>query len=205
MPRTYSAGILKPLERVVIFIDGGYVRGLFSNLFRDDNVNYANVNYANVRNDLLNWYNALPANPFRANLIRIYYYDGITDDKEDAQAHAKQREYFESLMDRHSFLSVELGEAVKTKGTFRQKGVDVLLTIDSLSMAYLDIYASGLFLLGDRDFIPLINTIKGTGKKTFGIYYKENVSRELVRSFDFSLVLDEKMMKNWCAKEQSKA
>ena len=108
-------------------------------------------------------------------------------------------------MDQHSFLSVELGEAVKTNGALRQKGVDVLLTIDSLSMAYLDIYDSGLFLLGDRDFIPLINTIKGTGKKTFGVYCKENISNELIRSFDFSLVLDKKIMKDWLAREHPKA
>ena len=160
--RTSDGVAPKPLERVMIFIDGGYLRKLFTNLFGDDNIDLSKVEF-----DLLKWYNTIPANPFRANLIRIYYYDGLTDPKEDALAHAQQREYFESLERRTFFLTVVLGEAVKlADGTFRQKGVDILLAIDALSMAYLDHYDSALFLLGDRDFIPLIEAVKDAGKKT---------------------------------------
>ena len=47
------------------------------------------------------------------------------------------------------------------------------MAIDSLTMAYQDIYDSGLFLLGDRDFIPLIEAIKATGKRLTDFYMKK--------------------------------
>lgn len=130
-------------------------------------------------------------------MIRIYYYDGIVDPKEDANANAQQREYFD-LVERNQNISVVLGEAVKvSEGKFRQKGVDVLLAIDALSMAYLDHYDSGLFVLGDRDFKPLIEAIKSAGKKTFGFSYIENVSKELTRTFDFRLAFNKRIMEGW--------
>jgi len=188
-----SSGFQKPLEHVMIFIDGGYLRKLFDDLFKHDN-----INYTKVKNSLLKWYNGFPQNPFRANLIRIYYYDGIADEKEDPDVFARHREYFEAIEKDNFNLSVVLGEAVKLpNGTFRQKGVDILLAIDAVSMAYLDHYDSGLFLLGDRDFIPLIETVKSAGKKTFGFNYIENVSLELTRTFDFRLAFNKKIMEGW--------
>ena len=184
-----SGAAPKPLERVMIFIDGGYLRKLFIDKFGDDN-----INFSNLRNQLLKWYHTVPTNPFRANLIRIYYYDGLADPK----AHEQQREYFETLESRNIFLTVVLGEAVKeSNGKFRQKGVDILLAIDALSMAYLDNYDSGLFVLGDRDFIPLIEAVKATGKKTFGFWYNEKVSKELSRVFDSRFPFNKENMERW--------
>jgi uncharacterized LabA/DUF88 family protein len=184
----------KPLERVMIFIDGGYIRRIFSDLFGDDN-----IHYWRLRNDLQKWYNAIPSNPFRANLIRAYYYDGIADESE--AEYQQQRAYFDNLRESCVFMNVSLAEAVKqSDGSFRQKGVDVLLAIDSLSMAYLDIYDSGLFLLGDRDFIPLIEAIKATGKKTFGFLYKRNVSEKLRWTFDYRIILNKEKIASWHSK-----
>jgi uncharacterized LabA/DUF88 family protein len=100
-------------------------------------------------------------------------------------------------------MTITLGEAVKTQdGTFRQKGVDIILAIDSLVMAHLDQYDSGLFLLGDRDFIPLIQAVKDAGKKTFGFFYNQNVSNELIWTFDFRLAFDRTIMEKWRLKSE---
>lgn len=132
MPSASAGPAPKPLERVMIFIDGGYLRRLFLNLFNDDN-----IDCTKLARDLIKWYNTWPPNPHRANLIRIYYYDGIADSKYAAEAYAKHRDYFEALEKDNQNLDVNLGEAVKTpNGSFRQKGVDVLLTIDAIAMAY---------------------------------------------------------------------
>jgi len=200
MPRIISGGsVPKPLERVMIFIDGGYIRQLFKDLFEDDQ-----INFTKVKNDLLKWYNSIPANPFRANLIRVYYYDGIADGKDEE--YLQQREYFDELEKRNFFLDVVLGEAVKlSDGTFRQKGVDILMAIDAVSMAYQDHYDTGLFLLADRDFIPLIEAVKGAGKKTFGFFYVENVSEELRLTFDFRLALRRGDLQRWHVEKPGKA
>jgi uncharacterized LabA/DUF88 family protein len=181
----------KPLERVMIFIDGGCIRKIFNDLFGNDN-----IDYWKIRNDLTKWYNSIPSNPFRANLIRAYYYDGIADESE--AEYAEQRKYFDDLRASCIFLEVKLGEAVKEpNGKFRQKGVDVLMAIDSLSMAYQDTYDSGLFLLGDRDFIPLIEAIKNTGKKAFGFLYEKNIPDKLRWTFDYRKILSKDEIESW--------
>jgi uncharacterized LabA/DUF88 family protein len=183
----------RPYERVMIFIDGGYLRRLFIDLFGDDSINYTALS-----RDLLEWYKTWPLNPYRPNLIRIYYYDGIVDSKDEPELYKEQREYFDELEGQNQNLDVMLSEAVKIpEGKFRQKGVDILLAIDTLVMAHLDHYDSGLFVLGDRDFIPLIEAVKDAGKKTFGFTYIEKVSKELTRSFDFRLAFDQKAMQRW--------
>ena len=184
----------KPLERLMIFIDGGYLRRLFKDVFGDEN-----IDFSKLRNDLIKWYNDIPDNLFKANPLRICFYDGIVDSSKDPTAYKEQKQYFDSLEKNNFAFDVILGESIKlSDGGFRQKGVDVILAIDSLSMAYLDEYDSGFFLLGDRDFIPLIEAVKSAGKRTFGFYYDDNkVADELIRSFDFRLAFNKTRMKLW--------
>jgi uncharacterized LabA/DUF88 family protein len=186
-----SGSVPKPLERIVIFIDGGYIRKISNDLFGDDY-----LDYWKIRNDLQKWYNQISFNPFRANLIRAYYYDGIADESDEE--YAQQKNYFDKLKEECVFFDVSLAEAVKlADGKYRQKGVDVLMAIDSLTMAYQDIYDSGLFLLGDRDFIPLIEAIKATGKKTCGFLYEKNISQKLRVTFDYRKILNAKEISSW--------
>lgn len=197
-----SAGPFIPFEKVTIFIDGNYLRRRFKEFFGDDN-----IDFFKVKKQLLSWYTSTPANPFRPNLIRTYYYDGKATKEPKRSEHEK---YFDSLKRRFFFLTVRLGEAVKVSkeesnqsgARFRQKGVDILMAIDALTMAFRDYYDTGLFVLGDRDFIPLIKAVKNVGKKTYGFHYIENVSRELVYEFDFRLAFDKRIMEKWRYKKE---
>ena len=192
-----SAGPFIPFERVIIFIDGNYLRKRFKEFFGDDN-----IDFFKVRKQLLSWYTNTPANPFRPNLIRTYYYDGKATKEPKRSEHEK---YFDLLKRRFFFLTVRLGEAVKvsdeefkrTRVEFRQKGVDILMAIDALTMAFRDYYDAGLFVLGDRDFIPLIKAMKDAGKKTYGFSYIEKVPSELVWEFDFRLAFNKRIMEKW--------
>ena len=64
-------------------------------------------------------------------------------------------------------------------------------------MAYRNYYDSGLFFLGDRDFIPLIKAVKDAGKKTFGFYFIEKVPRKLAWEFDIRTAFGKRQMKEW--------
>lgn len=64
-------------------------------------------------------------------------------------------------------------------------------------MAYQDIYDSGLFLLGDREFIPLIEAIKATGKKTYGFLYNKNIPEKLRWTFDYRKILNRGDIESW--------
>jgi uncharacterized LabA/DUF88 family protein len=182
-------------ERVMIFIDGGFVRSVFKELFGSDAIDFQNLIQGLVR-----LYNAIPGYAFKANLIRAYYYDAIfpkTDPDYDAQ------EKYLNTVRRVFWCTVVLGELVRsTKKTKRQKGVDILLTIDALSKAYQDQYDTTVFLLGDRDFIPLVEAVKNHGKKVFGVYYgklrsdgifKTRISQELCKQYDLRIGLTEEL------------
>jgi len=180
----------KPLERVIVFIDGGYLRRTFNDLFGDDN-----IDYGKMLDGLLGLYNSLPSNPFRADLIRAYYYDGIVSEEEDE--FRQQKEYF-YLVTNHFFFTLRLGRLIKSsKKKFRQKGVDVLMAIDALTMAYQNHYDTGIFFMEDRDFIPLIEAVKQAGKKTIVVFYGLKGSDELRRAFDVRIVLDKDSMRPW--------
>jgi len=200
-PRTFgSAGYSKPTERVMIFIDGGYIRKVYKELFRNDE-----IDYGKLIEGLLGFYNSYDSNPFRADLIRAYYYDAIVD-PEEKEKFNNQKEYFKKVSNCF-FITIRLGKLLKSgeKG-YRQKGVDILISIDALTMAYRNYYDTGVFFVGDSDFIPLIEAVKETGKKTWGFCYgeeyekgkvKSEVPNDLLRSFDVRTVLPKQILEKW--------
>ena len=186
---SFSPGISRPFERIMIFVDGGYVRKSFYDLFGDDI-----IDFGRMKSSLIDLYNQVPENPFRANLIRAYYYDAIVDKKE--KEYDDQRRYFDRIASLFHY-TVRLGEAVKSKGnTIRQKGVDVLMAVDALTMAFRNYYDSGIFFLADRDFVHLIEAVKWVGKKTFLVYWR-SVAFELSKLCDFSIGISEEQMEFW--------
>jgi len=82
-------------------------------------------------------------------------------------------------------------------GASRQKGVDILMAVDALTMAYRNYYDTGLFLLNDRDFIPLIEAVKNAGKKTYSFNYWKKTPMELTQTFDFRYGFKEAQMEQW--------
>ena len=86
------------------------------------------------------------------------------------------------LLDPHLLTTARLNHVealVRHTGFYRQKGVDVLLAIDMLSMAFQNHYEIAIFLGGDDDFVDLINAVKNSaGKRVFGFYYPHRISRD---------------------------
>jgi uncharacterized LabA/DUF88 family protein len=175
---------------VMIFIDGGYIREIFKDKFGHDNIDFYKL--VNIMNEL----------PFRGKsiqgeLLRAYYYDAIVEQSEDPHLFNKQRAYFDSI-EQSPDVEVRLGRLLKTHtGFYRQKGVDVLLAIDMLSMAFQNHYEIAIFLGGDDDFVDLINAVKNSaGKRVFGYYYPHRVSKRLFNSFDHRYELNENILSN---------
>lgn len=173
---------------VMVFIDGGYLREIFREKFGHENINFYKL--INIMNQY----------PFReksiqGELLRAYYYDAIVEQTEDSHLFAKQRAYFDSI-EKFPDIQVKLGRLIRTHtGYYRQKGVDVLLAIDMLSMAFQNHYEIAIFLGGDDDFVDLINAVKNVaGKRVFGFYYPHRISKRLYNSFDQRFELDETIL-----------
>lgn len=180
-----------PFERVMVFVDGAYLRKRCTEFWGHDNIRWSRLSWSFIR-----MFNTYGDNPFNANLIRIYYYDAIVPKKDPD--FEDQEKYFERIEKSYAY-TVRLGRLVKSskKGKDRQKGVDTLMAIDVLTKAYQNHYETGMFLLGDADFKPLIEAVKDAGKKTIGVFHKPSCSRDLAKSFDMRIWLDKNGFKGF--------
>jgi len=60
-----------------------------------------------------------------------------------------------------------------------------------------------MFMMGDGDFVPLIEAVKDAGKKTIIVYYPPNCSKDLIRCCDMRISFDEKATEAWLKKQSS--
>lgn len=178
----------KPFEKVMVFIDGGYLRETFKKRYGHDNIEFGRLSLGFIL-----FLNEYPYNPFQADLIRIYYYDAIVDKRHPD--YESQRAYFDSIEDESKY-TVRLGEHIESPRGLKQKGVDILMAIDAITKAYTNQYSTGIFFMGDRDFVPLIRAVKEAGKKTMGVYCETNSANQLIRTFDMRVNLGEITLKS---------
>ncbi len=163
-------------RRVMVFIDGGYLRKAIMEMFSHDR-----IDFTSLARQLLPA-GAIRGGSIQGDLVRAYYYDAIVDAVEEREKFIEQENYFEQIR-RHNFYEVKLGRLIKTKDGYRQKGVDVLLAIDMISKAYLDHYDIASLLGGD-DLVDVVKAVKDTGRRVFGAFFA-GCSKRLIESFDF--------------------
>jgi len=172
----------------MIFIDGGYLReGLRMN-FKDDRISVEGFQN-------LIWYlmNLVGYGNIKGELIRTYYYDAIVNESEK-EKREEQKLFFDTLR-AAPFCTVRLGRLVKTVEGYRQKGVDILMAIDMITKAYENQYDIAILLAGDGDFVDLVEAVKDAGKRIYGAYLEEHVSKDLLERLDVRVNLPENVLK----------
>jgi len=168
-----------PLARLMGFIDGGYLRGECEKKFDEM------INFQKLREQILTYFNANCNGKYDGDLVRIYYYDAIVD-----RLHPKYQEqddYFSKIKSINSY-QVRLGNLVPTgkdgNGPLKQKGVDVLLATDMITKAYSNQYDFAILIAGDSDFLVVVNAVKDSGKRVFGMYFREHIADDLYDAYD---------------------
>jgi uncharacterized LabA/DUF88 family protein len=63
------------------------------------------------------------------------------------------------------------------------------MSVDAVTKAYQSHYDTAIFLLGDADFIPLIEAVKDAGKKTMLVYNPGHSSKQLVDCCDMRMII----------------
>ena len=136
-------------EKVAVFIDG-------SNLYNGMRDNLANtrVNLQVLIRQLLG----------KRQLYRAYYYNApLTDDYENDLREGQSR-FFESLR-RIPYVTVRLGRLHRRHdGSLVEKGIDVAIAVESLSLAYENAYDTAVIVSGDGDYVELVEALKRKGK-----------------------------------------
>jgi len=163
-------------RRVMIFIDGGYLREGFKRIYGHDEINFPG---------LFVLLKALAVEERRRpEVIRAYYYDAIVDPIENPDEFKKQEEYFDNI-EKYAVYEVKLARLKGTKKGRKQKGVDVMLAVDMITKAFMNHYDIAIFLAGDDDFLDLIKAVKDlTDKRVYGSFYPDEVSEDLLNNLD---------------------
>ncbi|MCW4048849.1 MAG: NYN domain-containing protein [Candidatus Bathyarchaeota archaeon] len=188
-----SGAPLTLIKKVMMFVDGGYLRTqMEKNLagmkfLGDEKMSLYEANLQTIFGKACERF----LSSIRADLIRIYYYDGESDDPK----HSLIRSYHDKLRMMRD-VQVKTIPMIKSskQGGYKQKGIDTLIAIDMLSKAYENHYDVAYLLTGDSDLIPVINAVKDdAGKKVHGIYFESSFSEPLTIAFDsvYSIKRDE--------------
>lgn len=166
-------------RQVMIFIDGGYLRQGIREIFKHDNINFDQLTihlqdmvHFHVRGNIV------------GELIRVFYYDAIMNQMEDTLKYNELDQYYNQIK-QSDYYEVRLGRLIRTgDGSYRQKGVDVLLAIDMITKAYENQYEIAILVAGDDDLIDVVKAVKDVGKRVYGFFFKQGTSKRLIECFD---------------------
>ncbi|RMA96992.1 LabA-like NYN domain-containing protein [Hydrogenothermus marinus] len=161
-------------EKVAIFIDGG-------NMFHASN-------YINIKIDYRKLVNFLAKDRW---LLRAYFYTGIPQGdfpEEMKKQWKKQKSFLNEL--KNIGIKVRTMPLKKTPEGFIEKGVDILLATDMLSLAFRDAYDTAILVSGDSDYIPVVEEIQQLGKRVENVSFKKTSSYELRNVCDKYMILD---------------
>ncbi len=138
---------------------------------------------------------------FLLDIIRVYYYDAtsvVPDKKEKMQGIIIQR------IRNIAGFEERLGNLKITKKRREQKAVDTLIAIDMLSKAYENHYDIAFLIASDEDFVPVVDAVKNSGKRVYGVFFEGHISSILRESFDRQLPLNQDWFINNALKGKAK-
>jgi len=190
------------LSRVMVFIDGHYLEKKIRDMKISDKLDDG-LKYQNISNFLVH---LTQRGNIRPELERAYYYNALPnledlDKIKDGQAREEIKQKMEDVIKKNKpkfdairlldMYDVRLGRLVYSdNGEPRQKGVDSLIAIDMLTKAFRKDCDEVVLLAGDSDFVEVVKAVKDAGVKVAGAFFKDNISKELIESFDKQIVLD---------------
>lgn len=163
-------------DRIAIFIDG-------SNLYNGmrENLSNTRVNLAELVSQLKGEH----------SLVRTYYYNAQLTDDYDGELREGQHRFFESLR-RIPYVTVRLGRLYRRQdGTMVEKGVDVAIAVESLSLATANAYDRALIVSGDGDYVELVEALKRLGKHVECAMFRNQSAGILVEHVDVFTPLDD--------------
>lgn len=163
------------VKKVNIYIDGAnFYHGLktvnfrYSDIFFDFKKFVENI----VRED---------------ELVKVYYYNAPLKENLNKYVYWNQMKLFNRLKKIPKFDVVLCKRQKRLDNNNDEyyviKGDDIHLSLDMLRDACKDKYDKVILISGDGDFAPLIKYVKEEGKEVVGYYFKNSVSRDLLKEF----------------------
>ncbi len=125
----------------------------------------------------------------QSQAVRSYYYTNVKGDN------ANINKVRESLWN----LGFHPEVFKKDRPDQKAKGVDITLTKDMLSHAYLDNYDVAVLLSGDGDYVPLLNEVKRLGKQVCVAFFTGDFGliKELKLASDSFANIQKEFVRRW--------
>ena len=162
----------KTQERVMIFIDGPNLYGQLRQLRQK-----------------MDYFKLVRVLADGRNLIRTYIY--VTYNPEDEFEKRKVESFIRALEEGGGFYVKSIPKRKKfinENGVKREiwveKGTDVALVTDMLTLAYNDAYDTAILVSGDTDFIEAVRAVKARGKKVEIAAFSNAIGDDLKRLAD---------------------
>lgn len=163
-----------PQEKVAIFIDG-------ANMFHASN-------YLKIKIDYKKLIEILRKDRW---LLRAYFYTGVPSGnlpKEVYEDFKKQKGFLNELQ--NLGIKVKTMPLKKTPEGFIEKGIDILIATDMVSLAFRNAYDTAILVSGDSDYVPVIEEIQSLGKRVENASFKRESSYNLRKVCDEFIELD---------------
>lgn len=162
------------MVRASVLIDGGYLNSVLKKHFNEADINYAKL--CEVICSKLN-----------VERLRTYYYHCMPivrkGNKNDEKRHAVMQKFISKLK-RFPRFEVKLGRLQLIGGQFKQKMVDILMSLDMVDMCFDNQIQQVILIAGDSDFVPAIKKAKAYGAIVHLFYHPESVHHEILDEID---------------------
>lgn len=178
------------MKKTSIFIDGGYLNRILKN-----NFNAVVIDYRKLSEFI--------SKSLELNNLRTYYYTCMPIRRKgnyvDGKRYIKMQKFLGNLRRLPRF-EVKLGKLQLVGGQFKQKMVDVLMSIDIIKKSFGKEVKQIILIAGDADFVPAIKTAKDQDVIVHLFYHPSSVHNELLDEIDephiFSNDILSKIIKN---------
>jgi len=161
-------------EKVAIFIDGGYLNKILKKQF-----NGASLDYLKLSNKI--------CSDLKLSRLRTYFYHCLPivrkGNSEDIIKQANMERFLAKLRRLPRF-EIKLGKLQIIGNQFRQKMVDVLMSLDITNMSFENQIQHAVLIAGDSDFVPAIKKAKDYGVITHLYYHNSSIRNEILDEID---------------------
>ncbi len=180
------------MDRVMIFVDGSNLYTSLKNIGEEWG--------EKLRLDYVKLFKFITRG---RRLIRVYYYLPVPPKEYDPAGYESQMNFADTIKKicRKHNINIDLKiTMLKWKtihcpdGPMRkliEKGVDVRIASDMLSLAFHNAYDVAILLSGDSDFVEVVEEIKHQGKIVENAVFREASSKELRDACDNYIYLDD--------------
>jgi|GEM_PF-234200 len=183
-------------KRVAVFIDGSNLYFKLRTLI-PHKMDFIRYRYKDLVNSLIHE---------DEKLVYVGYYVGVVRDTKRSRDLTKtadliqnQQKLFEQL--RHQQIDIVKGYLLERDGKFFEKGVDVRLAVDIVTMAQLKKFDTAILISSDTDLIPAMQSAQHNKREVVHIGFEHQPSLSLIRYANRSRLITRKEAERYQAKE----